>query len=219
LKNYAVISIIGYTNAGKTALMNYLTGENLLSENLLFQTLSTTARRLMLPENEQAALIDTVGFISDLPHELVEAFKATLEGSQNADILLHVRDISHPYSDLQKHTVLTVLEELKIDWKPRYVEAWNKIDLVDGPIDISKIEEADYPIVPISAKHGLNCDKLLDELTGAARRSLGKELIDLFFPLQEYSRRTQWLKEVAGIMSPEYEVHIDKKSNTQLCKM
>jgi GTP-binding protein HflX len=111
-----VISIIGYTNAGKTALMNYLTGENLLSENMLFQTLSTTARKLMLPEGENAAIIDTVGFISDLPHELVEAFKATLEGSEYADILVHVRDISHPYSELQKYTVIQVLEDLGIDW-------------------------------------------------------------------------------------------------------
>jgi 50S ribosomal subunit-associated GTPase HflX len=90
---------------------------------------------------------------------------------------------------------------------------------VDTPLDIDEIEGSDYPIIPISAKHGLNCEKLLETLTYMARKMLGKDKINLAFPLEEYSRRTQWLKEVAGVKSPEYTVATDQRTGKNTCQM
>ena len=100
------VALIGYTNAGKSALTNLCTGADLESENLLFQTLNTTNRGLRLPNGQHAVMMDTVGFITDLPHDLVESFKATLDEIHFADVIVHVRDISHPHSDHQRETVL-----------------------------------------------------------------------------------------------------------------
>ena len=198
LKNTPTIAIIGYTNAGKTALMNYFTGANLISENLLFQTLSTTARKLCLPSGQQGILLDTVGFISELPHELVEAFKSTLEGVTSADILVHIRDISHPYTEVQKRTVINVLKEINYPierLKKRYIEVWNKIDLMENEFNLKEIEEAPYSIVPISAKYGLNCSKLLETIDKLGLVVMGKNIVKLAFPIKEFTERMNWIIE------------------------
>ena len=198
LKNTPTIAIIGYTNAGKTALMNYFTGANLISENLLFQTLSTTARKLCLPSGQQGILLDTVGFISELPHELVEAFKSTLEGVTSADILVHIRDISHPYTEVQKRTVINVLKEINYPiekLKKRYIEVWNKIDLMENEFNLKEIEEAPYSIVPISAKYGLNCSKLLETIDKLGLVVMGKNIVKLTFPIKEFTERMNWIIE------------------------
>jgi GTP-binding protein HflX len=198
LRNSPTIAIIGYTNAGKTALMNYFTGENLISENLLFQTLSTTARKLYLPSGTQGILLDTVGFISDLPHELIEAFKSTLEGVHSADILVHIRDISHPYTELQKKSVLKVLKEIDYPQEKlakRYIEVWNKVDLIEESLNLNEISEAGYPIVPISAKFGINCEKLLATIDEIGLEVMGKRLVKLTFPVDQFTERTNWLME------------------------
>ena len=133
--------MIGYTNAGKSALTNYCTGSEIESRNLLFQTLNTTNRGLRLPNGQNAVMLDTVGFITDLPHGLVESFKATLEEIHHADVIVHVRDISHPHTDHQKETVLQVLEEIGVhqdDLRDKYLEVWNKIDLIQ---DRDQLEE------------------------------------------------------------------------------
>jgi GTP-binding protein HflX len=199
LKNNPTVAIIGYTNAGKTALMNHYTGAKLVSENMLFQTLNTTARRLMMPCGTYAVLLDTVGFISDLPHELVEAFKSTLEGVLNADLLLHIRDISHPYTEVQKKTVFQVLKDLDYPAEKlmkRYLEVWNKIDLLDTPDSlVPAIAESPYPIVPISAKFGINCDTLLMKIDELSLKVLGKQKVTLKFPLSEYNDRIKWMIE------------------------
>lgn len=198
LQSTPKIAIIGYTNAGKTALMNYFTGANLVSENMLFQTLSTTARKLMLPSGIQGILLDTVGFISDLPHDLVEAFKSTLEGVHNADILVHIRDISHPFTEVQKKSVFQVLKEINYPqemFMKRYIEVWNKIDLVEDEIDLKAISESPYPIIPISAKFGINCEKLLETIDKMGLSVMGKTKIKLKFPLEQFTDRTNWLIE------------------------
>ena len=195
MKNYPTIAIIGYTNAGKTALMNFLTGANLLSKNLLFQTLNTTSRQLLLPSGQYGMMLDTVGFITDLPHDLVEAFKATLDGIQQADILLHIRDIAHPMTAVQRNTVLAVLEEMGIPeevWLPKYVEVLNKIDLLTEPLEAS---EATYPVVSISATEGTNCMKLLEVLDELALKLLKKRRLTVVFPLDEAQVRLQWLRQ------------------------
>lgn len=199
LKNHPTIAIIGYTNAGKTALMNHYTGANLVSENLLFQTLNTTARRLMLPSGTYGILLDTVGFISDLPHELVEAFKSTLEGVLNADLLVHIRDISHPYTEVQKKTVFQVLKEIDYPaekFMKRYLEVWNKIDLMESEESlVNVINQSPFPIVPISAKFGINCDTLLYKIDELALQVLGKQKMTLKFPLSQFNDRLKWLLE------------------------
>lgn len=198
LKNNPTIAIIGYTNAGKTALMNYFTGANLVSENLLFQTLSTTARKLFLPSGTHGILLDTVGFISDLPHELIEAFKSTLEGVHTADILVHIRDISHPFTEVQKKSVFKVLDDINYPQEKfikKYIEVWNKVDLVEGDINLTEIEQSPYPIIPISAKYGINCDKLMQTIDKMGLSVLGKTIYKLKFPLEQFTERTNWLIE------------------------
>ena len=129
-----LIGLIGYTNAGKTALMNLCTGAELESRDLLFQTLNTTHKRFRMPNGQMGLMLDTVGFITNLPHGLVESFKATLEEIHYVDLLVHVRDISHPQSNYQRDTVIKVLKEIGIPEEilaKKYVEVWNKIDLIE----------------------------------------------------------------------------------------
>lgn len=129
-----LIALLGYTNAGKTALMNMCSGSKLESEDKLFQTLNTTNRRFRMLKGQNGIMLDTIGFITNLPHGLVESFKATLDEINFANVLVHVRDISHPHTNYQRDTVLRVLREIGVDeetMKQKYVEVWNKIDLVE----------------------------------------------------------------------------------------
>ena len=134
---WPVIALVGYTNAGKSTLFNRLTKATVLAEDMLFATLDPTMRQISLPGVEKAILSDTVGFVSDLPTQLVAAFRATLEEVISADIIVHVRDISHAESDAQRDDVLAILSDLGIgtvedaEHQPKMIELWNKVDLLD----------------------------------------------------------------------------------------
>src|SRR6185369_10663649 len=137
---WPLASIVGYTNAGKSTLLNALTGASVFAENILFATLDPTTRRLHLPTNQDVLLTDTVGFIRKLPHGLVEAFKATLEEVVQADLLLHVVDVSHPQAEDQIAAVNAVLEEIGAAQKPTLMIS-NKLDRIGGNGIFHKFQE------------------------------------------------------------------------------
>jgi len=164
--HWPVISIIGYTNSGKSTLLNALTGANVLAEDKLFATLDPTTRKLRLANNQNILLTDTVGFLRKLPHQLVEAFQATLEETVEADLLLHVVDVSHPKAAEQIKAVDVVLREIHAIGKPMVI-ALNKMDkLGDHQSNtLDRLLREFQHAVPISAKHGENLGALLEEIS------------------------------------------------------
>ncbi|MBS0644640.1 MAG: GTPase HflX [Acetobacteraceae bacterium] len=189
---FPVIALVGYTNAGKSTLFNALTGAEVVARDQLFATLDPTMRGLVLPSGRRVILSDTVGFISQLPHELVEAFRATLEEVSEADIILHVRDVAHPESQAQRTDVIRVLDDmvkdgtLDAEWPERTIEVLNKADLMGGVPQVSLRPGA----VAVSAITGEGLDVLraaIDE-----RIARGMETADYDIPPED-GARLAWL--------------------------
>jgi GTP-binding protein HflX len=200
--NWPLASIVGYTNAGKSTLLNALTGAEVLAENKLFATLDPTTRRLRLPTNQNVLLTDTVGFIRKLPHGLVEAFKATLEEVVEADLLLHVVDISHPQAAEQIESVESVLKEIGADGKP-VLMIFNKTDLLNGSRESLNRFLEKYPNgVAISAGTGDGVPELLAEI-GAQLRPI-REFMELAVP-HEKSGVIARLHEVGQVIERQYD--------------
>jgi GTP-binding protein HflX len=204
---WPVVALVGYTNAGKSTLFNRLTGAEVMAEDLLFATLDPTMRAIGLPGVEKAILSDTVGFISDLPTQLVAAFRATLEEVTAADVICHVRDMANPSHAAQKKQVLEVLADLGVvDGETGtssipILEVWNKCDLLDGD-SLAELQEAaaGQGAVILSAATGAGVDALEAELarllTGGARE------VSLLLPVSD-GRRMAWLHAHGEVLADD----------------
>ena len=193
-----VIAIVGYTNAGKSTLLNYLTGAGILAEDKLFATLDPTTRNLKLPGGQEVLLTDTVGFIRKLPHHLIEAFKSTLEEAKYADLLLHVVDASNPQMDQQMHVVYETLRELEASDKP-VITAFNKRDRFEGeyaPRDF-QAERTAF----ISAKTGEGVDALLSCVEDVLREQ--KVEIEQIYPYSD-AGKIQLIRKYGELEKEEY---------------
>ncbi len=198
-KKLVNIAVAGYTNSGKSTLLNSLTGSGELSENRFFSTLDPAVRKLELPGSLPAVLIDTVGFIRDLPHPLIAAFKGTLEEVTSADIIIHVLDVSAPLCEERRKTVLATIEELGAGEKPT-VTALNKIDLI-GAEDKTRLMNIFEDAVPISAKTGEGLDRLLAVLSEKA--SVIRKRVRILLP-QNRGDLMAKLYEQANVIAAEY---------------
>ena len=194
-----VIAIVGYTNAGKSTFLNKITDAGILAEDKLFATLDPTTRNLKIPDGEEVLFTDTVGFISKLPHNLVDAFKSTLEEAKYADLILHVADASNPEVDEQMKVVYRTLEELKVTGKP-VITFLNKQDKLEEERIIKDIK-ADA-VVKGSAKTGEGIDELLSKITEILRE--GKVLIDTVISYADTSKISV-IRKKGQLLSEEYE--------------
>ena len=201
-----VVAIVGYTNAGKSTLLNTLTDAGILEEDQLFATLDPTTRNLKLPSGQEILLTDTVGFIRKLPHHLIEAFRSTLEEAKYADIILHVVDASNPQMDEQMFVVYETLQRLEVMNKP-VITAFNKMDRVGEAITVRDFQ-ADK-IVQISAKSGENLEQLFDAIEEILREE--KIHIERVFPYSE-SGKVQLIRKYGELLKEEFEedgVHVE----------
>ncbi|WP_120635588.1 GTPase HflX [Ruegeria sp. EL01] len=180
---YPIVALVGYTNAGKSTLFNRLTGAEVMAKDMLFATLDPTMRRVELPDGPEVILSDTVGFISNLPTELVAAFRATLEEVLGADLIVHVRDISHDETEAQAADVETILTSLGVDEHRPRLEVWNKIDLLNADEREAALARADRDaeIFAISAVTGEGLNQLLVEVAEKLQGARHEETLTLTF--------------------------------------
>lgn len=198
-KNHTTVAaIVGYTNAGKSTLLNLLTGAGILAEDKLFATLDPTTRNLELPSGQQILLTDTVGFIRKLPHHLIEAFKSTLEEARYSDIILHVVDCANPQMDMQMHIVYETLQQLEVTDKIM-VTIFNKTDKLEE-VPVLKDMSADYQLA-ISARTGEGIQALQDTLEMILRNQ--KIYLEKVYPYQE-AGRIQLIRKYGELLAEEY---------------
>jgi GTP-binding protein HflX len=203
---WPVVALVGYTNAGKSTLFNRLTGEAVFAENLLFATLDPTMRDIKLPGFDKVILSDTVGFVSDLPTELIAAFRATLEEVREADLLVHVRNMAHPDREAQREDVEDVLASLGLaeEGAPPRIEAWNKIDLLSQEERGRLHEEAKRrdDVVPISAATGEGLEQLSVRMAECLRS--GEQVHEVKLPASD-GGRIAWLHSRGEVLEQTFD--------------
>ena len=209
---WPVVALVGYTNAGKSTLFNRLTGAEVRAEDLLFATLDPTMRAIKLPGHDKVVLSDTVGFVSDLPTQLVAAFRATLEEVMEADLIIHVRDISHPDSDAQAQDVIDVLTSLGLAPGQRetpMITVFNKIDALDAEQRDVVLGQAGDDAIPVSALTGEGLDRLQAAMDLTLRA--GARVHRITLPMSD-GRRLAWLHshgEVVGQSGDETSLTVN----------
>jgi len=195
------VALVGYTNAGKSTLFNRVTGAEVLAKDMLFATLDPTLRGITLPGGRKIILSDTVGFISDLPPQLVAAFRATLEEVLEADLVLHVRDISHPETAEQAADVADILQSLGVKAETPMFEIWNKLDLVDATTHDGLVAQAAARegVLALSALTGEGIDGLLAAVGAALDEEKTERRLTLPF---SQGRKQAWL-HAEGVVQSE----------------
>lgn len=199
---FPIVALVGYTNAGKSTLFNRMTGADVLAKDMLFATLDPTMRGVTLPSGRKIILSDTVGFISDLPTQLVAAFRATLEEVLEADLIVHVRDISHPESAEQAADVADILQSLGVGAATKQIEVWNKLDLVEPSHREALMVQAETRegVFPVSALTGEGIDHLLDVISGVFDEEKTERVIAVPF---SDGRRRAWLHAEGVVLEEE----------------
>lgn len=221
-----IVSLVGYTNAGKSTIFNLLTESNVIAEDMLFATLDPTMRALKLPSGQKVILSDTVGFIQELPTHLIAAFRSTLEEVIAADLVLHIRDVAHPESEIQKKNVNSILTELfngkELDSEniPPIVEVYNKIDLLDDEQRefIRNQANRSQNYIALSGVSGEGCNNLLDQIS--QKISVNHITLDVNIPLTD-GATLAWLYQHGNvierndkIMSSYIKVQLSPKNET-----
>lgn len=200
---FPIVALVGYTNAGKSTLFNRVTGAEVFAKDMLFATLDPTMRKIQLPAGDDVIMSDTVGFISDLPTELVAAFRATLEEVLDADLIVHVRDISHQQTDEQAQDVMAILQSLGVAEEAPIIEVWNKIDLLDEDTrdglltQVARRED----LFAVSALTGEGMEMLLDAVAENLKDPRTEEILQLTFA---DGRKRAWLFE-QGVVSDDQQ--------------
>lgn len=205
---YPIVALVGYTNAGKSTLFNKLTGAEVMAADQLFATLDPTMRQMVLPGGRRVILSDTVGFISELPHELVAAFRATLEEVLAADLILHVRDISHPETEEQAGDVGEILESLGVEDDVPLIEVWNKIDALSPEIRdaLRRTDARTEGVQAISALSGEGLDDLLAAVEARLAEALDEPREEAVLQLGlEDGRRRAWLHQQGIVLGEEID--------------
>ncbi len=200
---FPIVALVGYTNAGKSTLFNRLTGADVFAKDMLFATLDPTMRKITLPTGDEIIMSDTVGFISDLPTELVAAFRATLEEVLDADLIVHVRDISHPQTEEQANDVMAILQGLGVAEEAPLIEVWNKVDLLEGDARDAVLTQAarTEDLFAVSAITGEGMDRLLAAIPDKLKDPRSEEKLALTFA---EGRKRAWLFE-QGIVTSDIQ--------------